>query len=60
MGLPADCGCLLLNPRRGGPVVGYLGIDWSYRRAVWCSLSEACGIVGEGRARPALAAWRGW
>ena len=26
----------------------YLGIDWSYRRAAWCSLSEAGGIVGEG------------
>ncbi len=26
----------------------YLGIDWSYRRAVWCSLSEAGVIVGEG------------
>jgi diguanylate cyclase (GGDEF)-like protein len=28
--------------------VEYLGIDWSYRRAAWCSLSEAGGIVGEG------------
>ena len=26
----------------------YLGIDWSYRRAAWCSLAEAGGIVGEG------------
>ena len=26
----------------------YLGIDWSYRRAAWCSLGEAGGIVGEG------------
>ena len=26
----------------------YLGIDWSYRRAAWCSLSEAGAIVGEG------------
>ncbi len=26
----------------------YRGIDWSYRRAAWCSLSEAGGIVGEG------------
>ena len=26
----------------------YLGIDWSYRRAAWCSLSGAGGIVGEG------------
>ncbi len=26
----------------------YLGIDWSYRRAAWCSLSDAGGIVGEG------------
>src|SRR3954462_5957071 len=40
--------CLLLNPRRGGPVVEYLGIDWSYRRAAWCSLSGAGVIVGEG------------
>src|SRR5215216_1168288 len=37
-----------LNPRRGGPVVEYLGIDWSYRRAAWCSLSDAGVIVGEG------------
>jgi hypothetical protein len=28
--------------------VEYLGIDWSYRRAVWCSLSDAGVIVGEG------------
>ena len=26
----------------------YLGIDWSYRRAAWCSLSDAAVIVGEG------------
>ena len=26
----------------------YLGIDWSYRRAAWCSLSHAGAIVGEG------------
>jgi transposase len=26
----------------------YLGIDWSYRRAVWCALSEGGGLVGEG------------
>src|SRR4051794_41819441 len=26
----------------------YLGIDWSYRRAAWCSLSAAGAIVGEG------------
>ena len=26
----------------------YLGIDWSYRRAAWCSLSDAGVIVGEG------------
>src|SRR5215216_4584807 len=37
-----------LNPRRGGPVVEYLGIDWSYRRAAWCSLSHAGVVVGEG------------
>src|SRR4051812_16755905 len=45
---PQTESCLLLNPRRGGPVVEYLGIDWSYRRAAWCSLSEAGAIVGEG------------
>jgi transposase len=28
--------------------VEYLGIDWSYRRAAWCSLSDAGVIVGEG------------
>jgi hypothetical protein len=28
--------------------VEYLGIDWSYRRAAWCSLSESGGIAGEG------------
>src|SRR4051812_16205058 len=45
---PQTESCLLLSPRRGGPVVEYLGIDWSYRRAAWCSLSEAGAIVGEG------------
>src|SRR3954452_4557671 len=45
---PQTEACLLLNPRRGGPVVEYLGIDWSYRRAAWCSLSDAGAIVGEG------------
>src|SRR4051812_50117775 len=45
---PQTESCLLLNPRRGGPVVEYLGIDWSYRRAAWCSLSDAGVIVGEG------------
>lgn len=30
----------------------YLAIDWSYRRAAWCSLSQAGVIVGE-RAVPA-------
>jgi transposase len=28
--------------------VEYLGIDWSYRRAAWCSFSDAGVIVGEG------------
>jgi hypothetical protein len=28
--------------------VEYLGIDWSYRRAAWCSLSDSGVIVGEG------------
>src|SRR3954462_722739 len=45
---PQTEACLVLNPRRGGPVVEYLGIDWSYRRAAWCSLSDAGVIVGEG------------
>ena len=26
----------------------YVGIDWSYRRAAWCALSEAGEVVGEG------------
>ena len=26
----------------------YVGIDWSYRRAAWCALSDAGEIVGEG------------
>ena len=26
----------------------YVGIDWSYRRAAWCALSDAGKIVGEG------------
>ena len=26
----------------------YLGIDWCYRRAAWCALSERGAIVGEG------------
>ena len=39
----------------------YLGIDWSYRRAAWCSLNDAGVIVGEG-AVPADADGlaRGW
>src|SRR4051794_15220740 len=45
---PQSESCLFLSPRRGGPVVEYLGIDWSYRRAAWCSLSEAGVIVDEG------------
>jgi hypothetical protein len=28
--------------------VEYVGIDWSYRRAAWCALSDAGKIVGEG------------
>jgi transposase len=28
--------------------VEYLGIDWAYRRAAWCALSEGGAIVGEG------------
>ena len=26
----------------------YLGIDWSYRRAAWCSLGDGGVVVGEG------------
>ena len=26
----------------------YLGIDWSYRRAAWCAVTEAGGVVAEG------------
>jgi transposase len=28
--------------------VEYVGIDWAYRRAAWCALSEAGKVVGEG------------
>jgi transposase len=28
--------------------VEYVGIDWSYRRAAWCALSDAGAVVGEG------------
>jgi hypothetical protein len=28
--------------------VEFVGIDWSYRRAVWCALGEGGGVVGEG------------
>jgi transposase len=28
--------------------VEYVGIDWSYRRAAWCALSDAGKVVGEG------------
>jgi transposase len=28
--------------------VEYLGLDWAYRRAAWCALSEGGRIVGEG------------
>jgi transposase len=28
--------------------VEFVGIDWSYRRAAWCALGEAGGVVGEG------------
>jgi transposase len=28
--------------------VDYVGIDWSYRRAAWCALSDAGKVVGEG------------
>ena len=27
--------------------MNYVGIDWAYRRAAWCAISEA-GIEGEG------------
>ena len=26
----------------------YVGIDWSYRRAAWCALSEAGAVLEEG------------
>src|SRR4051794_13428915 len=26
----------------------YLGIDWSYRRAAWCAVTEGGGVVAEG------------
>ena len=26
----------------------YVGIDWAYRRAQWCALSDAGKVVGEG------------
>jgi hypothetical protein len=26
----------------------YVGIDWAYRRASWCALSESGAIAGEG------------
>jgi transposase len=26
----------------------YLGIDWAYRRAAWCALSDGGAVVGEG------------
>jgi hypothetical protein len=40
--------------------VEYVGIDWSYRRAAWCALSEAGEIVGEGAvAAPMRMVWRG-
>src|SRR5829696_328217 len=45
---PQTEACLVLNPRRGGPAVEYVGIDWSYRRAAWCAVGEAGKVVGEG------------
>src|SRR4051794_27012242 len=36
------------HPAKGGPAVEYVGIDWSYRRAAWCALSEGGTIAGEG------------
>lgn len=54
-------GVLQLNRREGGPWMQYLGIHWSYRRAVWCALGEGGAIVGEGAecppARTGLGAW---
>jgi hypothetical protein len=35
--------------------VEYVGIDWSYRRASWCALSDAGKVVGEGAAALVLA-----
>ena len=39
----------------------YLGIDWSYRRAAWCSLSDAGAILSGAiwvRDQLAAAGWR--
>jgi hypothetical protein len=41
----------------------YLGIDWSYRRAAWCALSERGAMVGKGagrRGRAGPAGHRAW
>jgi hypothetical protein len=36
------------SPAKGGLGVRYLGIDWGYRRAAFCALSEGGAISGEG------------
>jgi transposase len=36
------------STREGRPGVQYLGIDWGYRRAAFCALSEGGAITGEG------------
>ena len=38
--------------------MNYVGIDWAYRRAAWCALSEAGAIKGEGMVPPTRAALR--
>jgi hypothetical protein len=40
--------------------VDSLGIDWSYRRAAWCSLNQAGVIVGEGAVRKRSGVRKSW
>ena len=37
-----------------------LGIDWSYRRAAWCSLNQAGVVVGEGAVRKRSGVRKSW
>src|SRR6266511_3381958 len=46
---PGTMGVWRRSPkRRGGPVTEYVGIDWAYRRAVWCAMSAGGVISAEG------------